>query len=52
MKVCSQSSIVRKNINMHKEWKNLEKKNEAYRNLLKNMPAFTKIFHENILLRN
>ena len=52
MKICSQRSQIRKNANIHKEWKNVEKKNEAYRNIIKNIPAFTKIFKENIILRN
>lgn len=27
MKICSQSTQLKKNINIHKEWKNIEKKN-------------------------
>ena len=51
MKLCSQTSQVRKSVSVHREWKSLEKKNEAMKNLMKNFPAFTKIFKENILLR-
>lgn len=49
--MCAQSSKARNSINIHHEWKHLEKKNQAYKNLIRNMPAFTKIFKENILLR-
>lgn len=37
---------------MHHEWKTLQRKNQAYKNLLKNVPAFTKIFKENIQMRS
>ena len=36
---------------MHQEWKNLEKKNQSYRNIIKNVPSFTKIFKENVQLK-
>lgn len=51
MKICALSNKNRKNLNMHQEWRNLQKKNQSYRNLLKNVPAFTKIFKENIQLK-
>lgn len=52
MKVCSQANNTKKKPNnMHHEWKVLQKKNETYKNLLKNMPAFTKIFKENVLMK-
>jgi len=44
MKACTNGYKGKKNINMHQEWKNVEKQNISYKNLLKNMPAFTKIF--------
>lgn len=44
MKTCSSYKGKRNNLNMHQEWKNVEKQNASYRNLLKNLPAFTKIF--------
>jgi hypothetical protein len=44
MKICSTNNKNKKSLNMHQEWKNLEKKNLSYRNLIKNIPAFTKIF--------
>lgn len=37
---------------MHQEWKNLQKKNQSYRNIIKNVPSFTRIFKENIQLKN
>ncbi len=39
------------NILSHSEWKKLEKKNVALMNLIKRMPAFTKIYRENMLLK-
>lgn len=38
-------------MSMVSEWKNLEKKNTALANLVKRFPAFTKIYKENLLLR-
>lgn len=51
-KVCSQSNKNKKVVNIHQEMKKIEKKNQAYHNLLKNVPAFTKIFKENLLLKS
>ena len=39
------------NILSHSEWKKLEKKNLALMSLVKRVPAFTKIYRENQLLK-
>ena len=47
-----ESSNTRKNsINKVGEWKNLEKRNLALTKLVRQFPAFTKIFKENLLLK-
>lgn len=53
MKKClSSSNFQRKqNINIVKEWKNLEKRNISLTHLVKQLPAFTRIYKENLLLR-
>jgi hypothetical protein len=53
MKTClSSSQFQRKhNINIVSEWKNLERRNISLTNLVKRLPAFTKIYRENLLLR-
>ena len=52
MKTCLNHSFARKgSLNMVGEWKNNEKKNLALTNLVKQFPAFTKIYKENILLK-
>jgi hypothetical protein len=53
MKLClSSSNFQRKqNINIVKEWKNLEKRNISLTHLVKQLPAFSKIYKENVLLR-
>lgn len=38
-------------LNMVGEWKNLEKKNTALSALVRRFPAFTKIYKENLMLR-
>ena len=38
-------------MNMVAEWKNQEKKNLALTGLVKRFPAFTRIYKENMLLR-
>jgi hypothetical protein len=39
------------NILSHSEWKKIEKKNLALMSLAKRVPAFTKIYRENQLLK-
>ena len=53
MKTClSTSNMQRKqNINIIKEWKNLERRNISLTHILKQMPTFAKIYKENLLLR-
>ena len=53
MKTCLGSSQVQRkqNINIVKEWKNLEKRNISLTHLVKQLPLFTKIYKENLLLR-
>jgi hypothetical protein len=53
MKTCLSSSHLQRkqNINIVNEWKNLERRNIALTNLLKRLPAFTRIYRENLLLR-
>ena len=53
MKTCLTSSNFQRkqNINIVKQWKNLEKKNISLTHLVQQMPAFTKIYKENLLLR-
>jgi hypothetical protein len=36
---------------MVKEWKNMEKRNRALTALVRNIPAFTTIYKENLLLK-
>jgi hypothetical protein len=52
MKECFQINPRRRNsINKVGEWKNLEKKNIALTGLVRHFPSFTKIYKENLLLK-
>ena len=53
MKTCLTSSHLerKQNINKFKEWKNLEKRNISLTHLVKQIPSFSKIYREDLLLR-
>ena len=52
MKSCLTSSHIQRkqNINIVREWKNLEKRNISLTHLVKQLPLFTKIYREHLLL--
>jgi hypothetical protein len=49
--IMHQNSKTKQPLNMVGEWKNLEKKNTALATLVSRFPAFTKIYRENLILR-
>jgi hypothetical protein len=53
MKTCGSLNALgpKKNTNMVAEWKSQERKNLALTGLVKRFPAFTRIYKENLLLR-
>ena len=53
MKNCTNPANVlrRTSINKYGEWKNLEKRNVALTKLVSQFPAFTKLYKENVLLK-
>jgi hypothetical protein len=49
--ICSMHVKGKQPLNMVGEWKNLEKKNIALAALVRRFPAFTRIYKENLMLR-
>jgi hypothetical protein len=53
MKECTSQNLSKRRLSINKvsEWKNLEKKNVALATMVRQFPAFTKIYKENLLLK-